>query len=58
MNLLPPTLAIIAGLAWSCMATAQQAFSTPEKAVEAFVMALDDTHAAGGHRIQRVDSWP
>lgn len=40
MNLLPPTLAIIAGLAWSCMATAQQAFSTPEKAVEAFVMAL------------------
>ena len=40
MNLLPPTLAIIAGLAWSCMAMAQQAFSTPEKAVEAFVMAL------------------
>lgn len=40
MNLLPPALAIIAGLAWSCMATAQQAFSTPEKAVEAFVMAL------------------
>ncbi|SED76381.1 Protein of unknown function [Pseudomonas frederiksbergensis] len=40
MNLLPPALAIIAGLAWSCMAMAQQAFSTPEKAVEAFVMAL------------------
>ncbi|APV42435.1 hypothetical protein PFAS1_25155 [Pseudomonas frederiksbergensis] len=40
MNLLPSALAIIAGLAWSCMATAQQAFSTPEKAVEAFVMAL------------------
>jgi hypothetical protein len=40
MNLLPSALAIIAGLVWSCMATAQQAFSTPEKAVEAFVMAL------------------
>ena len=38
-------LAITTGLAWSCMAMAQQAFSTPEKAVEAFVKALGTEHA-------------
>ena len=38
-------LAITTGLAWSCMATAQQAFSTPEKAAEAFVKALGTEHA-------------
>jgi len=38
-------LAITAGLAWSCMAAAQQEFPTPEKAVQAFVKALGTTHA-------------
>ena len=32
------------GLAWSCIASAQQAFPTPEKAVEAFVQALGVEH--------------
>ena len=38
-------LAITAGLAWSCMAAAQQEFPTPEKAVQAFVKALGTTQA-------------
>ncbi|CAI8717013.1 DUF2950 domain-containing protein [Pseudomonas sp. IT-P74] len=38
-------LVIAAGLSWSCMATAQQAFPTPEKAAEAFVEALGTEHA-------------
>ncbi|MBN3865618.1 DUF2950 domain-containing protein [Pseudomonas frederiksbergensis] len=45
MGLLPHALAIAAGLAWSCMATAQQAFPTPEKAAQAFVEALGTEHA-------------
>ena len=45
MGLLPHVLAIAAGLVWSCMATAQQAFPTPEKAAEAFVEALGTEHA-------------
>jgi hypothetical protein len=44
-GLLPPILAIAAGLAWSCMAMAQQAFPTPEKAAQAFVEALGTEHA-------------
>lgn len=43
--MLPPVLAIAAGLLWSCMATAQQAFPTPEKAAEALVQALGTEHA-------------
>jgi hypothetical protein len=45
MGLLPPVLAVAAGLLWSCMATAQQAFPTPEKAAEALVQALGTEHA-------------
>lgn len=45
MGLLPNVLAITAGLAWSCMATAQQAFPTPEEAAQAFVEALGTEHA-------------
>ena len=45
MGLLPHALAIAAGLAWSCMVTAQQAFPTPEEAAQAFVDALGTEHA-------------
>lgn len=45
MGLLPLILSIIVSLAWSCMAAAQQAFPTPEKAAEAFVEALGTEHA-------------
>jgi hypothetical protein len=45
MGLLPSVLAITTGLVWSCMAMAQQAFPTPEKAAEAFVEALGTEHA-------------
>ncbi|TPG75845.1 DUF2950 domain-containing protein [Pseudomonas arsenicoxydans] len=45
MGVLLQALAITAGLAWSCIATAQQEFPTPEKAVQAFVKALGTTHA-------------
>ncbi|WP_429435430.1 DUF2950 domain-containing protein [Pseudomonas sp. BS3782 TE3695] len=38
-------LAIAAGLMWSCMATAQQAFPTPEMAAQAFVEALGTEYA-------------
>ncbi|KPH01767.1 hypothetical protein AEQ67_04750 [Pseudomonas sp. RIT-PI-q] len=38
-------LAITAGVAWSCMATAQEEFPTPEKAAAAFVEALGTEHA-------------
>ncbi|VVM98102.1 hypothetical protein PS659_03210 [Pseudomonas fluorescens] len=41
----PHVLALAAGLMWSCLATAQQAFPTPEKAAEAFVQALGTEHA-------------
>lgn len=44
-GLLPHVLVIATGLLWSCMATAQQAFPTPEKAAEAFVEALGTEHA-------------
>ncbi|WP_339525671.1 DUF2950 domain-containing protein [Pseudomonas sp. EL_65y_Pfl2_R96] len=44
MGLLPYVLAIVAGLAWSCIVTAQQAFTTPEKAAQAFVEALGTEH--------------
>jgi len=45
MGLLPLILSITFSLAWSCMAAAQQAFPTPEKAAEAFVEALGTEHA-------------
>lgn len=45
MGLLPHALAIAAGLAWSCIVTAQLAFPTPEKAAQAFVEALGTEHA-------------
>jgi hypothetical protein len=45
MGKLYPLLTIAAGVAWSCMATAQQSFPTPEKAAEAFVEALGTEHA-------------
>ncbi|WP_166360336.1 DUF2950 domain-containing protein [Pseudomonas akapageensis] len=43
--MLPHVLVIAAGLVWSGIATAQQAFPTPDKAVEAFVEALGTEHA-------------
>lgn len=45
MGLRLSALAITAGLAWSCIAMAQQEFPTPEKAAEAFVEALGTDHA-------------
>ncbi len=45
MGLLLHVLAIAAGLAWSSIVTAQQAFPTPEKAAQAFVEALGTEHA-------------
>ncbi|KQZ78991.1 MULTISPECIES: DUF2950 domain-containing protein [unclassified Pseudomonas] len=45
MGLLPHVLAITTGVVWSCMAMAQQAFPTPEKAAQAFVEALGTEHA-------------
>ncbi|WP_095061038.1 DUF2950 domain-containing protein [Pseudomonas sp. Irchel s3f7] len=45
MGSLPQVLALTAGLLWSCIASAQQVFPTPEKAVEAFVEALGTEHA-------------
>ncbi|WP_223488580.1 DUF2950 domain-containing protein [Pseudomonas sp. A-RE-19] len=44
MGLLPHVLAIASGLAWSCIVMAQQAFTTPEKAAQAFVEALGTEH--------------
>ena len=38
-------MVIAAGLTWSCMVTAQQAFPTPEMAAQAFVEALGTEHA-------------
>jgi hypothetical protein len=38
-------LAITAALSWSCMATAQQEFATPDKAAQAFVEALGTKNA-------------
>ncbi|QJC80458.1 DUF2950 domain-containing protein [Pseudomonas umsongensis] len=38
-------LALTVAMAWSCMATAQQEFATPEKAAEAFVEALGTKNA-------------
>ena len=35
-------LVLAAGMAWSTLAAAQEAFPTPEKAVEAFVAALGE----------------
>ncbi len=43
-------LTITAGLAWSCVAAAQQSFPTPEKAAQAFVDALG-THQADQQRL-------
>lgn len=45
MGLCPHALVIAASVAWSCIAAAQQAFPTPEKAVEAFVEAVGSEHA-------------
>ncbi|WP_128579143.1 DUF2950 domain-containing protein [Pseudomonas putida] len=45
MGSLPRVLTIAASLAWSCMALAQEAFPTPEKAAQAFVEALGTEHA-------------
>jgi len=45
MGRLLHALAIAAGLAWSCIVTAQQAFPTPEMAAQAFVDALGTEHA-------------
>jgi hypothetical protein len=38
-------LALTAGLAWSCLASAQQEFATPEQAAQSFVEALGSKHA-------------
>jgi hypothetical protein len=45
MGLLAHVLAITTGVVWSCMAMAQQAFPTPEKAAQAFVEALGTEQA-------------
>lgn len=45
MGVLPTVIAIAAGLLWSCVAAAQQAFPTPEAAAQAFVEALGTEHA-------------
>lgn len=45
MGLCPHALVITASVAWSCIAAAQQAFSTPEKAAQAFVEAVGTQHA-------------
>ncbi|KNH29556.1 hypothetical protein ACS77_02450 [Pseudomonas syringae] len=45
MGLRLHVLAMAAGLAWSCMVTAQQAFPTPEMAAQAFVEALGTEYA-------------
>ncbi|CAI8738998.1 DUF2950 domain-containing protein [Pseudomonas serbica] len=51
-------LAITVGLAWSCIATAQQEFPTPEKAAQAFVEALG-TKAADQKRLTELlgENW-
>ncbi|CAI8726181.1 DUF2950 domain-containing protein [Pseudomonas sp. YuFO20] len=43
--MLVQALAITVGLAWSCLAAAQQEFATPEKAAQAFVEALGTKNA-------------
>lgn len=51
-------LAIVAGMAWACTATAQQSFATPEKAAEAFVEALGTEHADQGRLTELLgDQW-
>ncbi|MFW9078464.1 DUF2950 domain-containing protein [Pseudomonas sp. P2757] len=45
MGVLPHIGAFAFGVAWSCIAAAQQSFPTPEKAAEAFVEALGTEHA-------------
>ncbi|WP_409277231.1 DUF2950 domain-containing protein [Pseudomonas defluvii] len=45
MGLCPHALVIAASVAWSCIAAAQLAFPTPEKAAEAFVEAVGTEHA-------------
>ncbi|PLP89524.1 DUF2950 domain-containing protein [Pseudomonas sp. FFUP_PS_473] len=45
MGLRPHALVIAASVAWSCIAAAQLAFPTPEKAAEAFVEAVGTEHA-------------
>ena len=45
MGLLRQSLAITAGVVWSCMVMAYQEFPTPEKATEAFVEALGTKQA-------------
>lgn len=45
IGLCPHALVIAASVAWSCIAAAQQAFSTPEKAAQAFVEAVGTQHA-------------
>lgn len=45
MGVFPQVLAMAAGMAWSCVVTAQQTFPTPEKAAQAFVEALGTEHA-------------
>ena len=44
-SVLMHALALTVAMAWSCMATAQQEFATPEKAAEAFVEALGTKNA-------------
>ena len=41
---LRPTLMVTTGMAYSCLALAQQVFPTPEKAAQAFVQALGTQH--------------
>ncbi|WJM98909.1 DUF2950 domain-containing protein [Pseudomonas defluvii] len=45
MGLCPHALVVAASMAWSCIAAAQLAFPTPEKAAQAFVEAVGTEHA-------------
>jgi hypothetical protein len=57
-GLLAQVLAITVGLVWSCMAMAQQAFPTPEKAAQAFVDALGVEKADQARLTQLLgDDW-
>lgn len=45
IGLCPHALVVAASMAWSCIAAAQLAFPTPEKAAQAFVEAVGTEHA-------------
>lgn len=57
-RILTAAWAMALGLGWSCLAVAQQAFTAPEQAVEAFVQALGDEPADEARLAQLLgDDW-